>query len=121
VSLSSLVPMPGDQEIAVLLPLSAEDGYLAMVTAGGIVKRVQVEALAAVLGSGTRVMRVADEDRLVWADLSTGEQDVILVSQSGQAIRFAEDDVRAMGMPAAGVVGIRLAPDDFSQRSRVDR
>jgi len=112
VPISTLVPVPKDQEVATFVPLTDEGGYLILVTAGGIIKRVQTESLGAVLGSGTLVMRVADEDRLLWAGLSTGEQDVVLVSQNGQAIRFSEDNVRAMGLPAAGVVGIRMGLDD---------
>ena len=54
------------------------------------------------------VINVADGDALGWARLTTGEQEILLATSSGQAIRFSEDSVRPMGLPASGVLGIKL-------------
>ncbi|NOZ05322.1 MAG: DNA gyrase subunit A, partial [Chloroflexi bacterium] len=112
VQLSTLVSVPAGQPVTTVLSVPEDKNQLVLVTARGVVKRVATEVLSAVLGSGTPVMRVADGDRLIWAGFSTGDQDVILVSATGQAIRFAETDVRSMGLTAAGVAGIRLAKGD---------
>ena len=54
-------------------------------------------------------MNIADDDALGWAKLTSGEQEVVLVTANGQAIRFKEEKVRSMGLPAGGVMGIKLA------------
>jgi len=112
VQLSTLVSVPAGQPITTVLPIPEDKSQLVLVTARGVVKRVATDVLAAVLSTGTTVMRVADGDRLLWAGFSTGDQDVILVSATGQAIRFAEADVRSMGLSAAGVAGMRLTKGD---------
>ena len=53
-----------------------------------------------------------DGDELFWAGVSAGEGELLLVTASGQAIRFSEDDVRSMGLPAGGIGGIKLAAKD---------
>jgi DNA gyrase subunit A len=65
-----------------------------------------------VRSSGLIAIGIDPEDELAWVRMTTGEDDIMLVSQGGQAVRFREDAVRAMGRPAAGVIGIRLDPGD---------
>jgi DNA gyrase subunit A len=89
-------------------PIGERAGYLFLVTVQGVVKRV---ALADVLEIGpgvTTVMSVEAKDRLGWVFATQGDQEVILVANSGQAIRFREDEVRSMGLPAGGVGGMKL-------------
>ena len=57
-------------------------------------------------------VRVADDDELGWLHATSGKDDIILVSSSGFAIRFSEDEVRPMGLNAAGVMGMRFDQDD---------
>ncbi|MFN3763040.1 MAG: DNA topoisomerase (ATP-hydrolyzing) subunit A, partial [Anaerolineae bacterium] len=81
--------------------------YLFLATRRGMVKRVAVEDLPPV-GAGT-VIGVAEGDAVVGAAWTTGTDEVVLVTRAGQAIRFQEEEVRPMGLPAAGVMGVKLA------------
>ncbi|MCB0048504.1 MAG: hypothetical protein KDE24_03030, partial [Caldilinea sp.] len=75
-------------------------------------KRVTVADVQANTGSEFPVMNVDDKDRLAWAFRTRGDQEVILVSAQGQSIRFTEEDVRSMGLPAGGVGGMKLKKKD---------
>ncbi len=107
----------GDQVSAALTlpkPSDADEnsGYLCFVTEQGMVKRVtQADFLNAILNAPT-VMAVAANDRLGWAFATRGDQELILVTASGQAIRFDETEVRSMGLAAGGVGGIKLKGKD---------
>ncbi len=95
---------------ALVLPATA-DGYLFLTTLAGVVKRVRLEDLPGVQAEPFEVMNVPENDALGWARLTTGEDEVILATAAGQVIRFKEDSVRPMGLPAGGVMGIKLAGD----------
>ena len=87
-------------------------GYCMLATARGKVKRVVMEEFAAVRPSGLIAMNLDDNDQLGWARLTSGKDDVIFVTEKGQALRFNEDKVRSMGRQAAGVIAIRLKKGD---------
>ena len=87
-------------------------GYCTMMTAKGKIKRVDLEEFASVRPSGLIAMSLADDDELGWARLTSGDDEIIIVTEMGQALRFSEKLVRSMGRPAAGVNGIRLAKGD---------
>lgn len=93
---------------AAVIPLEAT-GYLFLTTLAGVVKRVALEDLPGISTDPFVVMNVADDDALGWAKLTSGQAEVILGTAVGQVIRFKEEDVRPMGLPAAGVMGIKLA------------
>ena len=93
---------------ALIIPASVK-GFLILGTIGGMVKRIRLEELPGITGNPFPVMNVADDDSLGWANLSTGKNEIVLVTASGQAIRFEESSVRPMGLPAGGVKGIKLA------------
>ncbi len=86
--------------------------YLVMVTRQGLIKRVGVDKFKNLRRSGLIALKLKDGDQLQWVKLSTGKDDIILVSEHGQAIRFKEKDVREMGRNAAGVRGMRLKGTD---------
>lgn len=88
------------------------DGYLCLVTRQGRIKRVALSDLAAVRGNDTVVIGLEKGDTLLTAFATPGEGELLLVSAGGQAIRFAEEEVRPMGLPAAGVLGMKLAAKD---------
>jgi DNA gyrase subunit A len=83
--------------------------YLVLATRKGIIKKTPLEQFERVRSSGIRAITIADGDELVWVDVSTGEDDIIIATSQGKIARFHEGDVRAMGRDAAGVIGIRLA------------
>jgi DNA gyrase subunit A len=103
--------------IVALLPLPKPNGeplsgYIVMATVQGKVKRINAADLAANTGDGPQVIGLDEGDRLAWAGVSRGGGEVLLFTARGQAIRFSEDDVRTMGLPAGGIGGIRLAAGD---------
>ena len=87
-------------------------GFCVMATARGKAKRVDLEEFASVRPSGLIAMNLEEGDTLGWARLTSGKDEVIFVTAGGQALRFGEDKIRAMGRQAAGVQGIRLAKGD---------
>ncbi len=89
-----------------------ESGYLFLVSRAGRVKRVALKDLKAARGADTVVMGFDNGDTLLVAFTTPGDGEVVLASAQGQAIRFKEDDVRPMGLPAAGVWGMKLAKGD---------
>jgi DNA gyrase subunit A len=97
---------------AIAVPDFSSSGYCIMMTAKGKVKRVNLEEFASVRPSGLIAMSLADDDELGWARLTSGKDEIIIVTEMGQALRFSEKLVRSMGRAAAGVQGIRLAKGD---------
>jgi len=87
-------------------------GYCVMMTIKGKIKRVNLEEFASVRPSGLIAMTLADDDELGWARLTSGNDEIMIVTEMGQALRFSEKLVRSMGRAAAGVNGIRLAKGD---------
>ena len=86
--------------------------YLMMVTSKATIKKVALDQFENVRKSGLMAIKLNEGDTLEWVKPTTGDNTIMLVTSNGQAIRFEEDDVRAMGRAAAGVRGIRLKGDD---------
>jgi len=86
--------------------------FCVMMTGRGRIKRVTMEEFASVRPSGLIAMNLDDGDTLGWVRLTSGKDEIIIVTENGQALRFAEDKVRSMGRQAAGVQGIKLKKDD---------
>jgi DNA gyrase subunit A len=110
----NLVNMQPDETVTTLMKVKDYDSaeYLFFTTRLGRVKRTELSQFRSVRSSGLIAIGIDPEDELAWVRMTSGEDDIMLVSQGGQAVRFREDAVRAMGRPAAGVIGIRLDPDD---------
>ncbi|MEK6255873.1 MAG: DNA gyrase subunit A [Chloroflexota bacterium] len=87
--------------------------FCILTTSKGRTKRVSLSEFASVRPSGLIAMNLDDDDRLGWVRLTSGKDHVIIVTELGQALRFSEDKVRAMGRQAAGVIGIRMRGDDI--------
>ena len=98
---------------AVSVPNFANGSYFTMATVSGRVKRVALKEFASVRPSGLIAMSLDDDDELGWVRLTTGKDDVILVTRQGQALRLPETKIRSMGRQAAGVSGIKLRPNDL--------
>jgi DNA gyrase subunit A len=96
----------------VAVPDFDEAQYCTMMTRKGRIKRVALSDFAAVRPSGLIAMGLADDDELGWVRTTTGDNEVIIISARGQALRFHESEVRSMGRPARGVLGIRLRQED---------
>ncbi len=88
------------------------DHYCMLMTGRGRIKRVSMEEFASVRPSGLIAMNLDEGDTMGWARLTSGKDEIIIVTENGQALRFGETKVRSMGRQAAGVQGIRLGKDD---------
>jgi len=89
-----------------------DDGYLFMATKKGTVKKTPVKDYANIRTNGLIAIKLDEGDELRWIKRTTGENDVIISTSAGQAIRFNEKDTRPMGRSARGVRGVRLRPND---------
>jgi len=87
--------------------------YLTMATRSGRVKRVELCELSSVRPSGLMAITLEEGDQLGWVRLTHGDDEIILVTEQGQALRFSEANVRPMGRAASGVNGISLAKGDY--------
>ena len=94
------------------LDFEADDEYLTMATRHGYVKRTSVGEFGNILTTGIIATSLEDGDELADVEVTSGDDDVILGSEQGMAIRFDEDDVRPMGRNARGVHGMNLEGDD---------
>ena len=110
----NLLPLDPEERITAVLPIREyeDDRFVFMATAGGTVKKTPLSAFSRPRSAGIIAVALDPGDRLVGVAITDGLRDVMLCSSSGKAVRFAEDDVRAMGRTAAGVRGIRLPPGD---------
>jgi len=83
-----------------------------MATVKGRVKRVALSEFSSVRPSGLIAMTLEQGDELGWVKLTSGKDDILLVTKKGQALRISEDEIRSMGRQAAGVTGIKFKADD---------
>lgn len=105
----------GSNEIATgVLPLAkkSEAKYIVMATRNGLIKKVDREDFTKVRKSGIIAIGLKGDDELRWVKASSGNDEIMLSTEDGQAIRFKESDIRAMGRAASGVTGMRLKKGD---------
>lgn len=104
------VPLAEGERITVVLPIQEfDDGhYVFMATANGVVKKTPLKDFANVRRSGINAAGLDEGDHLIGVAITNGENDIMLFSDAGKAVRFAESDVRPMGRNARGVRGMQL-------------
>ncbi len=102
------------EKITAIVPVAdfKEAKYCSMATQKGFIKRVDLSEFDSVRPSGLIAINLKDDDRLGWVQLTSGKDDLIMITRKGYALRFQEKDVRPMNRPAMGVIGIRLREDD---------
>jgi DNA gyrase subunit A len=112
----NMFPLQTAEKITVVLPLTGEfrtfpaDHYIFMATTQGTVKKTALDEFSNPRKAGIIAVDLDEGDQLVGAALTDGKHDVMLFSDGGKAVRFDEDDVRAMGRTARGVRGMMLEP-----------
>ena len=97
---------------AIAIPDFDSAAYCSMATVNGRIKRVPLSEFSAVRPSGLVAINLDSGDELGWVRLTSGQQDIILVTASGQAVRFNENEIRSMGRQASGVTGIKFKGND---------
>src|SRR5512146_764894 len=114
IPLVNVLALDPDERVTAAIAVSdfSSHGFCMLSTVRGKVKRVVMEEFASVRPSGLIAMTLEEGDRLGWARLTSGNDEVIFVTEQGRALRFNEKKVRAMGRQAAGVQAIRLHKDD---------
>ena len=90
----------------------SDDGFLFMATSKGTVKKTPFKDYANIRTNGLIAIKLDEGDELRWIKRTTGDNEVIISTSAGQAIRFSEADARPMGRSARGVRGVRLRPND---------
>jgi len=109
----NLLQLQPEEKVSAILKSEADaKGFLFLVTRGGTVKRTELSEFENIRRSGLIAQKISPGDELRWVLATSGKDEIILLSRKGKAIRFKEDDVRAMGRAAAGVRGIKLADGD---------
>lgn len=112
----NLLNMHPDEKVTEVIKedsgVSVEEGFLFMCTKKGTIKKTAIKQYMNVRANGLISIKLDPGDELKWVKATTGKNDIIISTSAGQAIRFNEADVRAMGRSAMGVRGIRLRPKD---------
>ena len=109
-ALVNLLPVEKDERISATLAIREFDGehYIVMATKKGVVKKTLLTDYANIRANGIIAIRLDDDDDLIAVRVTNGEQEIMLASSGGKAIRFAETDVRPMGRATRGVTGMRM-------------
>lgn len=113
-NIANLLPIASDEKVTSMIrvPEFDEDKYLVMVTRHGIVKRISLNAYNTARKGGLIALELNEGDELAWVRLTDGNQQVVVATKNGLAIRFEETDVRPMGRQARGVKAISLRESD---------
>ena len=109
----NLLPLEKNERVNAVLPVREfpDNLYIFFATRKGIVKKTPLSEFSRPRANGIWAIDLPEDDELVNAYLTDGEQDIMLFSSSGKCIRFSESDVRSMGRVARGVIGIRMKND----------
>lgn len=113
-ALINLLNLAEGEKVAAVLPVIEfkDDQYIIMATKNGIVKKTKLMAYSKPRVGGIIALNIRDDDELIEAKLTSGNDEILISSHFGQAIRFKEEKVRDMGRTATGVRGIRLDKGD---------
>lgn len=116
-SIKNFLPLTGDEKITSILPVpkgkDLSENTLFFITRNGIVKRTSADTFEKVRANGIVAINLRDGDELLDVRFTKENDQMMLVSQLGQSIRFKVSDVRTMGRTAGGVKGMTLKPDDM--------
>ena len=114
IPLLNVLALDANERVTAAIAVSdfSAHGFCMLATARGKVKRVDMEEFASVRPSGLMAMNLEEGDTLGWARPTSGKDEVIFVTEKGQALRYDENKIRSTGRQAAGVRGIRLADGD---------
>ena len=106
----NILPLDEGERISTILPVGSyeEDKFIFMATASGTVKKTALTNFSRPRTSGLIALDLLDDDHLIGAAITNGEDDVMLMTSAGKSMRFREEDVRPMGRTARGVRGVKM-------------
>lgn len=106
----NLLPLEADERITAILPTRdyPEDKFVVMATKKGTIKKTPLPEYSRPRNGGIIALNLVDDDELIGVDITDGNGEIMLFSDAGKVVRFAEEQVRSMGRTATGVRGIRL-------------
>jgi DNA gyrase subunit A len=109
----NLLPLEADERITAILPTRdyPEDKFVVMATKKGTIKKTPLPEYSRPRNGGIIALNLVEDDELIGVDITDGNGDIMLFSDAGKVVRFAEEQVRSMGRTATGVRGIRLEED----------
>lgn len=110
----NLLPLEADERITAILPITdfVDDKFIIMATRNGTIKKTPLVDYSRPRSSGIIALTLAEGDELIGVDITDGNDEVMLFSDSGKAVRFHEDKVRSMGRTATGVRGMRIDDEE---------
>ena len=110
----NLLQLQNDEKVTSMIRIAAdlEDGFITMVTKAGIIKRTHISKYKNIRKTGINAINIDEGDSLAWAKITTGEDELLVATRKGMAIRFKEEDARAVGRNSRGVKAIRLSEGD---------
>ncbi len=110
----NLLPLESEERINTVIPVQSfqEDQYLIFVTRNGYIKKTLISEYDSARKNGLAAIDLRQEDELIGVRLTSGQDDIIMATQKGLAIRFSEEEVRSTGRNTIGVIGIRLNAKD---------
>ena len=110
----NLLQLSAGERVTNIIPMKEEmTGNLLMATKQGMIKKTNLEEFANIRRSGKIAIRLAENDELISVYVTSGNDEVIMASNSGKCIRFNENTVRTMGRDTMGVKSMRLNPDEY--------
>ena len=114
INIANILPLSADEKVTsmIRIPGFEEDKYLIMVTRQGIIKRIALNAYNTARKGGLIALDLNEGDELAWVRMTEGNNEVIIATKKGMAIRFRETDVRPMGRLARGVKALKLKEGD---------
>ena len=110
----NLLDLQRREQVATTLPVRDfnEGQYVVLATKKGLVKKTPLSAYSHPRAAGIIAIKINEDDEVIGARMSSGEQDIFLATRSGKSIRFHESEIRPMGRVAAGNIGIRMEKGD---------
>lgn len=113
-NIANLLPIDQNEKVTSMIKVDnmEDDKYLIMVTKKGIIKRIELSAYNTARKGGLIALELNEGDELAWVKMTEGNDNVIVATKNGMAIRFNENDVRAMGRQARGVKAMKLDEND---------
>lgn len=110
----NLLMLSDGEVVTTVIPRrDGDSGYLVMATRNGLIKKTDIKEFDSIRKVGKKAIHLLEGDELIGVELSDGDDDILIASHNGKAIRFSESDVRNMGRDSQGVRSLKLSKDDY--------